>query len=191
MDSLPAAGTVRRTVRVAVALVVGQALLVGLIGWLTLGRAGGAGGKVDAMAAPPAARPPTGAGRHVQPPTSPGRSAASPATTTRATHRKAVPVHVPLAPPARPPQPPPPRPAQPPPPAIAVPALPAPAPTVVATTVVPPALVPVVPPAPSASFGPVVVGDPCSPEGAYAFTADSVLVRCTRTSHHRLLWKIV
>src|SRR3954454_15097320 len=58
VESLPAAGTVRRTVRVAVALVVGQALLVGLIGWLTLGRATGSGGAVDQMAAAPATPPP-------------------------------------------------------------------------------------------------------------------------------------
>jgi hypothetical protein len=63
---------------------------------------------------------------------------------------------------------------------------------VVTTTTVPPApLVPVATPSPSEMPGPVVVGYPCAPEGAYARTADGLLVRCTRWWHHRLRWKIV
>jgi hypothetical protein len=78
------------------------------------------------------------------------------------------------------------------PPAAAATVAPEPAPTIVVTpTIVPSALVPVVPSAPSETPGPVVVGDPCTPEGAYAHTADGELVRCTRTWHHRLRWKIV
>jgi hypothetical protein len=37
----------------------------------------------------------------------------------------------------------------------------------------------------------VTVGDRCLPEGAFAFTADGDLVRCTRTWRHRARWKIV
>jgi hypothetical protein len=69
---------------------------------------------------------------------------------------------------------------------------PEPAPTiVVTTTIVPPNLVPPSPPPTSEVPGPVVVGDLCAPEGAYAHTAEGVLVRCVRLWHHRPRWKIV
>jgi hypothetical protein len=188
VDSLPAARTVRRTVRVAVALVVGQALLVGLIGWLTFGRADGSGGHVDPMAARPATPPPTTAGRYADPAASRGASAASSPTAKRATHRPQAPATAPGRAPLSPPEPDP----APPPPATEAPVVPEPAPTIVATpTTVPPALVPVVPSAPIETPAPVMVGDPCRPEGAYAYTADGLLVRCARTWHHRLRWKIV
>jgi hypothetical protein len=180
VESLPAAGTVRRTVRVAVALVVGQVLLVGLIGWLTLGRGGSPAGAVDQMAAPPAIPPPTITSQYVDPPAPPVTSIAPPTSVKRATpgHRTA-PTHSPSPPRPVPPQPPPPAPSE-------------PTPTIVVTpTIVPPGLAPVVTPSPSEAPGPVVVGDRCAPEGAYAHTADGVLVRCVRLWHHRLRWKIV
>ena len=191
MDSLPAAGTVRRTVRVAVALVVGQALLVALIGWLTLTRSDGSGGTVDQMAALPATPLPTTVGRYADPPAPPAAStsvATPPATRRTTAGRKSEPATVAPQAPSRTAKP--------------VPATlpPEPTPTIVVTpTVVPPALAPPQPspPAsppptsPSIAPGPVVVGYPCAPEGAYAYTAHGVLVRCTRLWHHRLRWKIV
>jgi len=81
VESVPATRTVRRTVRVAVALVVGQALLYALIGYLTLGRSSGSG---DRLADPPLALPPATTSIPAAPP-SPFASATSlPAT---ATHR--------------------------------------------------------------------------------------------------------
>jgi len=190
VDSLPAAGTVRRTVRVAVALVVGQALLVGLIGWLTFGRASGSGGAVDQLAAPPATPLPPGAtSRYAEPPVPPGTSAPAPTTARRETagqrpDRASTPSRAPARPakPAPPPAPKAPR--------GLVPSI------VVSPSIVPSALVPLVPvppspPSPPEVSGPVVAGDPCAPEGALAHTADGLLVRCAHTWHHRLRWKIV
>jgi hypothetical protein len=191
VDSLPAAGTVRRTVRVAVALVVGQALLVGLIGWLTFGRASGSGGAVDQLAARPATPlPPAATSRYAEPPRPPSTSAPAPTTAKHETagrppDRTATTSRAPAPPPesAAPPSPKAPR---------------GPVPSIVVSpSIVPSALVPVVPvpppspPSPHEVPGPVVAGDPCAPEGAAAHTADGLLVRCARTWHHRLRWKIV
>jgi hypothetical protein len=196
VESSPAAGTVRRTVRVAVALVVGQALLCALIGWLTLGRGHGSGSSVDQMAAPPAV-PPTVTSRHV----TPGRSVAtasvataSPAGGTRTADRKAPrspAIRATSTRPADPPDPAPPTPA----PAPATSETPAlPVPTIVATTTGPgSALAPPVPPSPTVTdtSEPITIGDYCRPEGAYAIAADGTLVRCVRTWRHRPRWKIV
>ncbi|WP_157437159.1 hypothetical protein [Actinoplanes subtropicus] len=181
MESLPAAGTVRRTVRVAVALVVGQALLVGLIGWLTLGRAGGSDRAVDQLAAPPVTPRPANTSRYAALPAPPSTSAATPTPARRATSaRRAGPATATSRAP---------RPSSPPATTVA----PEPAPSiVVATTIVPPVpLVPALTPSPSGTPGPVVIGGTCAPEGVYAYTADGLLVRCARTWRHRLRWKIV
>ncbi|MFI5888975.1 hypothetical protein ACIA5D_02520 [Actinoplanes sp. NPDC051513] len=192
MESLPAAGTVRRTVRVAVALVVGQALLCALIGWLTLGRGHGSAATVDQMAAPPVPAP-TATSRYATPAPTAATSATPPATAGRKTaDRKVAATPSRANPPALDP-PDPPAPAPPPPaPATAVPELPDPTIVVTTTTVPGRALVPPMPsPTLSEAPGPVTVGDRCLPEGAFARTADGDLVRCVRTWRHRSRWKIV
>lgn len=200
MESLPAAGTVRRTVRVAVALVVGQALLCALIGWLTIGRGHSPGSSVDQMAAP--AVPPTVTSRYATPSRSAAttsRATASPTSAEKTADRK------PLRSPtiratstrrAEPPDPAPPAPAPsaPAPASSEAPALPLP--TIVATTTGPgPALAPPLPLPPSPvvteTFEPITVGDYCRYVGAYAITADGTLVRCVRMWRHRPRWKIV
>jgi len=189
VESLSATRPVRRIVRVAVALVVGQALLCALIGWLTLGHAKDSGPPVDAMAAPPAlpstsVPSPAVTSRYVPPPAT-TVPPAPPTKRKRTTDRK------PEAPAAtRAPTPS----AHPPAPAPAV-VPPLPVPTIVVTTTTPgSALVPPLPKppeTPAVVAGPVTVGDLCTPVGAYAFTADHTLVRCTRAWHHRARWKIV
>jgi hypothetical protein len=184
VESVPAAGTVRRTVRVAVALIVGQALLVALIGWLTFGQAGGPRPAVDQVAAPPQVPPPTATSRYASPSRSATTSLHPPRVGVPATtDRKAAPRRTP--------------------PATADPPDPAPPSTLVETpspaaTVTPvPSNSALVPPAPPAASDvpvvqtPVTVGDRCWPEGAYGRTADGTLVRCLRTTHHRRRWKIV
>jgi hypothetical protein len=113
VEPVPVTLRVRRTVRMAVALVVGQALLCALIGWLTLGRSRSepahppGSAVVDAMAAPPTSRAvvaptsrvivaPTTRAREATSPTArsaPRRSTSAPAARstppTRADHRPA------------------------------------------------------------------------------------------------------
>jgi hypothetical protein len=175
-------------VRVAVALVAGQAALCAVIGWLTFGPAP-APSRPSAALDPPApprlampsisiAPPPTSA-----PPT-------SPPPTTRATSspRAAVARF------ARPPRPPAP-PKQPDREGTSeVPPLPldspiSPTPTESAS----PSPDPNASPLPSSTDvvqHPVVEGGPCEPEGALGRTVDDVALRCLRGEDGRLVWQI-
>lgn len=194
MDSAIPVRTVRRTVRVAIALVVSQALLCALIGWLTLGRRG-SGTAVDELAAPPQVPPPTVTSSYATPSPSATTSAPAPRATTgpaatdadvvTATSTRSTATARPsaTAPPAVP--------------DIVLPVVPEPIVSLLPTptpsrSAVPPQLPgasarPQVPEVP----GPVVVGEPCTPEWAWGRTADGTLVRCLRTWHHSLRWKIV
>jgi hypothetical protein len=180
---------VRRTVRVAVALVVGQALLCALIGYLTLGRSG-AQPRGDHMAEPPLAPPVTAT-------SSPAPTAAAPtsvsATATRKPKRRAGNDATPArTKPAPPPLPPGPVVAEPPPETLIAPS---PVPSAATTiTTAPsfgnPPLPPTVPPRYTVQ-DPVTVGDLCAPEWAFGRTSDDTLVRCLRTVRHAPRWKIV
>jgi hypothetical protein len=176
--------SVRRTVRVAVALVTGQALLCGIIGFVTFGDrsepAPGARAAEPQLAGPPLVLPVPSAPlegdrperrkpgvaktgrtqRTVEPPASaPVRNAATRVLTPSPT--------APAAPPA-PPSPPP----------------------VPATTPTDRSLVP--PSAPSDDGPPVpVAGEPCEQEGATGTTADGKAVLCRRDRAGDLRWRLV
>ncbi|MCO8272058.1 hypothetical protein M1L60_15800 [Actinoplanes sp. TRM 88003] len=195
MEPVPVTRTVRRTVRMAVALVVGQAVLCALIGWLTLGQsrsepARSPGAAVDQLAAPPPADPATPSARTVIAPTTQAREPVPatsrpaprkkkrspaaperPATTTAPTTRAPQPISVPPDPPALVPPAPPPSPPPSPSPSSALPSSPSPSAGLVRD--------------------PVRVGDECRPTGAYGRTAEGVLVRCVREWRHPPRWKIV
>lgn len=180
----------------AVALLIGQALLCALIGWLTLGRspsAPGAGTVVGQAAAPPprvvpAPDPPT--------PAATSRAPEAPASKTR---RPAQRTTRPSPVPTRTVSPPP-----------ATSSAPAPAPPTTVPSVTPssePIALPPEPPAvtPTESEDPapegdepdekiqwnVTVGERCYPEGAYGKTRRGALVRCLRGWHDAPRWKIV
>ncbi|MBL7255201.1 hypothetical protein [Paractinoplanes lichenicola] len=199
MEPVPVTRKVRRTVRMAVALVVGQAMLCALIGWLTLGRhqsepARSPGSAVvDQLAVPPLA--PTGA---TSAPPPPSRSAISATKQTRKpasiVSPRPAPARSTSAIPAAPPRSPEPILAPPEDPEV-VPPVP---PTTSPTPLPKPPLLPTSPastPMPSESPGfvqdPVRVGDECHPVGAYGRTVEGDLVRCTRDWRHGPRWKIV
>jgi hypothetical protein len=183
----PVAGapSVRRTVRVAVALLAGQALLCAVIGWLNFGPSPahrGAARPVDPLAAPPFVAPAPSAGRVKT-------SAATPRPTRTSAKEK--------APTTRPPRPtlPPPDPESPsivdaPSPAASSlePVQPAPPETTPELGTRPP------PPSPSPSDkvqAPVKVSDDCAPEGALGKTSNGTNVRCVRKADGELRWEIV
>jgi len=180
-------GRVRRTVRMAVALVVGQALLCALIGWLTFSHSRSAGSdpgpvEIDQLAAPPpvAMRP----SATVRP--APARSAAVPSAKAArpAPRRTTRPARdwVPPAPPAR----------------TTAPARPGPIPPPRSPE---PIQLPPPPPRPATSWPaappsgflqqPVTVGERCWPEGAFGLTRGRTLVRCDGDPHRPPRWKIV
>ncbi|MEU7901829.1 hypothetical protein [Actinoplanes sp. NPDC049118] len=170
---------VRRTVAVAVALVTGQALLCGVIGFVTFGDRGDAVTGARA-AGPQFPVPPAGPPSASNPPSSSAPSARlttrRPAGTTRAASRPPSPAGT-RTPPAPPPAPP------------ATAAVP-PAPP--ATVTSPPGLAPL--PTPSAeddeTQGPVRVRDRCDVEGAAGRTADGRAVRCVRGRDGDLRWRL-
>lgn len=189
----PAAGTarVRRTVRVAAALVAGQVLLGAVIGWVTFGESSPtpqAAGRIEPPAAPLPVVPPetSGPGPAVtvppEPPVRPGASPSRVRSTKRPAGGPARPARTRTTAPA--PQPP----AEEPPPQLVI-SLP-PSPTVL------PSGGPgrgrrTPPPAPSPSVqGPVRVGDRCEPEGAAGRTADDRPVLCARGDDGELRWQI-
>lgn len=185
MESVPATGTVRRTVRVAAALIVGQALLCALLGYLTLGRSG-AQPRGEPMAEPPFVPPATVTGGQAAPAGSPSATAT----------RKARPRSGGTVPAGRSRKPAPPVPP-------AATAEPSPAtpddagPPTGTTTGAPSSPLPFAPPRPPTVApselvqSPVTVDESCAPEGAFGLTAEGALVRCVRTGRHAPLWKIV
>ncbi|MCY1140432.1 hypothetical protein OWR29_20740 [Actinoplanes sp. Pm04-4] len=198
MEPVPVTRTVRRTVRMAVALVVGQALLCALIGWLTLGQSrseppGTPGSVVDQLAAPPPANPPPPSARTaIAPATTQARKPAPVATTTRPVPRRAVTSSaVPSRPPAQPPASREPEPILIPAPKSPAPEPPAPSPPAVTPMPTTTSATPAPSPTPDLVREPVEVGDECRPAGAYGRTAEGVLVRCVREWGHRPRWKIV
>jgi len=188
VESVTATGTVRRTVRMAVALMVSQALLCGLIGWLTIGggRDDASGSPVDRLALPtiaPAA-PPVPATPSAAAPSRAATAASAAGAAARKMARSATPGPDPTIATRRP------RPPAVPPPAPVVPVVP----TSAATRPPSPPPAGLVPPSPTPSAGvqqPVEVGDLCRPEWAFGRTADGATVRCLRTGPHRPRWKIV
>ncbi|MET0495284.1 MAG: hypothetical protein ABW000_19355 [Actinoplanes sp.] len=173
--------SVRRTVTVAVALVVGQALLCGVIGFVTFG------GKSEAKPAPHAAEPRlAGPPIVVPPPGVPPPSSSAPArkrSTTRATSTKR-PILPPPAtsrstttatkPPASPVTVPPPS-SEPP----------------VSESLPPISLVPTSPAAGDDEPEPPVAGKSCDDEGATGKTAEGKSVRCERDRDGDLRWRLV
>ncbi|MGK5678888.1 hypothetical protein [Actinoplanes sp. URMC 104] len=111
MEPVPVTRRVRRTVRMAVALVVGQAMLCALIGWLTFGRsrsepAGPPGSSVvDQLAAPPVVPsvPPAVHGTAV--PTGQARELVSPASRRAVRKGARTPVPAPATSPVSLPEP--------------------------------------------------------------------------------------
>ncbi len=181
--------------RVAVALVVGQALLGTLIGWLTLSQSrlaeNSAGtSAVDQLAAPPVAPGPPVLGTASA--ATPASSVPSRAPSQRQRRTAAAEPPAPSLPPTGPT------------PSLSpgLIMLPPPVPPA-ASSAVPPAPPAASPPAtPSATSSaspspsgrvrePVTVGDRCWPQGAFGRTADGTLVRCEAERHRRPRWKIV
>ncbi|WP_127497508.1 hypothetical protein [Actinoplanes solisilvae] len=179
MEPVPVTLKVRRTVRLAVALVVGQALLCALIGWLTLGQSRPEPARppgssvVDAMGAPPsppAIRPtsravpaPATRARKATSTPAPRRSTNTPAPRTAATTPTPVPIEGPPEDPA------------------VVPPVPPPAASPPATS----------PPPADVVQQPVREGDECRPLGARGRTAKGEDVRCVREWPRQLRWRIV
>lgn len=186
----PVAGTVpvRRTVRVATALVAGQALLCGVIGWVTFGRSD-AGPQAAPVAVEPAAPLPAAPSVFVPAPLPPeAPSSPSPPPATRSARAKTSVSRSPAAPlrtrtttPTRPAPP-----ADEPPPTLVI------APPEPTRGTPNPGLIGTVPPAPSDPVQrPVTVGDECAPEGALGVTADDRWVRCVRDDDGDLRWRII
>jgi len=191
VESVPAKGTVRRTVRMAVALVLSQALLCGLIGWLTFGRSPASGPPPATQAIEPLTLPrlpviprPEPRTSTTVPVTTPAPTKATGAPTTAAARRLPptetgewpAPSRVPAAP------------------VPAAPAEPPPAPMASTPTAPTESLVPPAPPSASAAptvQQPVTAGEHCRPEWAFGRTADGTWMRCLRSGPHRLRWKIV
>jgi hypothetical protein len=192
VEAVPATSGVRRTVRVAAALVAGQVLLVAVIGWVTLtcadDRPAHDASPVDQMAAPPGLiRPIPPSSASSSPTASPVRHkpahTADPGRTTRPASRAANPGTGETAP------------APVPPPVVASPSASPAASFGPSTSSGPLTLVPTptVTPSPTASATrePVRVGQPCSKIFALARSEDGWIVRCLPTRYRHLRWKIV
>jgi hypothetical protein len=185
-----ARGSARRTVRVAAALIAGQAALCAVIGYLTLGgphlhKGSSAPAAPDPLAGaplvvpPPQIPPPSSDAAPKQPPDSTSRS--SVAASAGRPSRSAAPEQQRILA------------AEPSPPSATSPA-----------AASPPAIASVPPSAPSPSVGDqfaspnptntdiqrdVEVGDSCSPLGADGLTADGTAVRCLRGADGQLRWQ--
>ena len=175
----------RRTVRIALALVTGQALLCAVIGWVTFGtpddRRSGPRGPITTLTDPPFALPqlpaaaPSGSPSTARPRRSAGSVDRSPVRSTARATRSARP---PASVRARP------RPVT---PSAATPSTARPTKS----------SLPAAPPAdPEPSGGgvgfeaPVVVGQRCDRRGELELTEDGVEVRCTRDRAGVLRWQI-
>jgi hypothetical protein len=190
-ESGPRTTSVRRILTVATALVAGQAVLCGVIGWVTFGSRGHAARPAvhaaEPLLGPPIVVPPVSVAP-VAPAASPAhrpRPAASPAPATRrptfapATHRTAPPSPIRTVPSAGP---------APRPPTATV--------VVSAKTTLPPSTSAPSASAPSASAspgvqGPVEVGQACGPVNARGVTADGTAVRCVRNDTGELVWQLL
>lgn len=181
----------RRTVRVAVALVVGQVTLCVAIGWVifsySLQHAHRGSAAVDQIAAP---RPPIASSPSPTVPSPTPAPAASATTPRKQASRPAGPVPPRTGAPATavPPVPPAPR----------TTAAPAPSSESPQASLVPPFASVSTSPSSSASATPsarpgepVVVGAPCDRPGAAGRTADGRDVRCMPDGPYHLVWKIV
>ncbi len=182
------AASPRRTVRVAAALVAGQAVLCAVIGWVTFGSSGPppsvAGRAVDAPTVPPIMVPTASMAIPLPPSPAPGTTA----TATRRAQES-----------TRPARKPPPKPVAT--PGVRTTTVPE-RPTTVATTTaetrpaVPPSVPPVADPAATPAPMPtevqqeVVAGEPCDPPGALGETVDDVEVSCVRGPDGRPSWQI-
>jgi hypothetical protein len=171
---------------VAAALVAGQAVLCGVIGWVTLG------GREPARSTTRAAEPHLGPALVVppvtvapMPVTAPGRPGPRPATTAAtgtlltgsSTPEGAGPSVLPT-PRATPPHT-----------ATRTPASPRPSPPTSAPTT--DVLIPTPTARPSDILVNVVIGEKCVPEGADGLTVAKVTVRCQRDRSGDLVWQII
>jgi hypothetical protein len=163
--------SVRRTVRVAVALVLGQALLCALIGWLTFGSGHahprGPVPTSEPLAGKPLVIPPP----VVVPPPRPPRPSAEPSVTKKV--RTASPSERPST---RPPSSP--------------TSTPARSPVRQASPTGQPALALPTPPTADPVQSPVKVLDVCAPEDAIGLTAEGVPVTCVLGRDGNLRWQI-
>jgi hypothetical protein len=181
-----ARGSARRTVRVAVALIAGQAALCAVIGYLTLGgphlHSHASPAAADPLAAGPLVVPPV----QIMPPSAaavapkpPSASSSRPTATTLAARRSdsADPDRQRAA-------------AEPPPSPLVEPPTPLPpaAPTKAASPSGPQFATPQ--PSDSDIQQNVKVGDVCSPIGADGVTADEESVRCVRSADGQLRWQL-
>jgi hypothetical protein len=182
--------SVRRTVVVAVALVTGQALLCGIIGFVTFGDHGGAPPGVRAaepqLAGPPIVLPPSSAPTTGAPTARPTSGTPRPVRTERPTSPPAPTAARDSAPrkstrPARTTSAP--TPAAPEPP-------PVPAVTPTDQTLLPPAF-PASPAPADDAPEPVVEKEPCDEAGATGTTVEGKPVRCERARDGELRWRLV
>jgi hypothetical protein len=197
VEPVPGTRTVRRTVRVAVSLLLGQALLCAVIGWVTYRYSPAHRHRgptvVDQLADAPRRHPKPAEVRPAE--TSPGPRATNRPRTRAPVPRSTAPpsfpvptlsaqpvISLPVTLPAPPVTPVPPAPSAPP-VSLAPTALPARPPNS------PVPSVDLFPPGPVQQ--PVTVGEPCHPLGAIGRTAKGTEVRCLRTRTHRQRWKIV
>jgi hypothetical protein len=173
--------SVRRTVRMAVALVAGQAALCAVIGWVTFGaghpdRPGNAAQAVDPLADPPQIEPPATAapappGSATVPPAPP---AAKASTSTRASSHPAAPKPHRSTP------------------ARAAP-VPAPRQSAAAPRPSPPggqAELQHPSPAPTGTQSGAVLGEPCDPVGAPGLTVDHIVLHCILGIDGNQSWQI-
>jgi hypothetical protein len=199
VEPVPATRSVRRTVRVAVALVIGQALLCALIGWITFtyspAHRDHQSPAVDQMAGAPVVAPRAGAtsATALAAPSSSAPAgkrakhdagAADPAAPSTA-QSSAVPGVV-LNVPAFPAVPMPTATSENPQLTVLPPQPPAPASTTPSATT-PPATAPAALPSPEV----VVPGTECDHENAVGHTVTGAEVHCLRNRHRQLRWKIV
>jgi hypothetical protein len=190
VEPVPVTSKVRRTVRVAVALVVGQALLCTLIGWLTLSQSRPAGSgpgasAVDQLAAPPPVAP----GPPVVGTTTSAAPSSSYSSAPVRRKRTSAAVDAPAPPRATTGAPTPPSPEP-----IGLPPEPPAASSSAPAPPLPPTVAPssaVTTPPTGLIRAPVTIGDRCRPEGAFGRTAEGALVRCVAERHRRPRWKIV
>ena len=162
--------SVHRTVRVAVALIAGQALLCGVVGWVTFGAGPARHSSAPVPTVEPLAGKPLTIPTPAPPPPRPPKSSASSSPSARESSVKAVPATTATRP----------RPTS------------KPAARIPLKQVSPPPPVPALPIPASADpvQSPVELFDVCAPAGALGRTADGVSVRCVLGIDGTLHWQI-